>query len=218
MSPVNEKNIQTDELIHRLSRQAGTKEHITMPFDRALMASLMLSLATAILVVIGLSRVRPDLYQMLTAWVFQFKVATMALLACGGIVLVRACGIPGQSVRLTQALLPGAVLLLAGVLFDDTGYPLLGENQFSAPFCVGIIVAASLPGLMAILAGLRNGIPTRPVYAGALSGVLSGSLAALVYTIACLNDGPSFVAVWYVVAISITAAIGAMAGRYILAW
>ncbi|MHC6224995.1 NrsF family protein [Pseudomonas sp. X10] len=223
MARVNkEKEImRTDELIHQLSAQAGQtaiKNHAVMPFDRALGLSLMLSLVGALLVVIGLSGVRPDLFAMLTTWVFQFKVVAMALLVWGGIILVRACGIPGVAVRPVRALLPGVLFLLAGVIFDRSGFPLLGERQFSAPLCVGVIVAAALPGLIFILAGLRRGIPTRLSSAGAISGILSGSLAAMVYTIACVNDGPLFVAIWYVAAISISAGVGAVAGRYALAW
>lgn len=219
MMRMNDKEVvRTDELIHRLSSQAGIKDHVATPFGWALGVSLTLSLAAALLVVIGLSGVRPDLPVMLTKWVFQLKVAAMALLACGSLILVRASGVPGVAVRPVLALLPGVLLLLAGVLFDRSGFPMLGERQLSAPLCVGVIVAASLPGLMIIMAGLRRGIPTRLASAGAVSGILSGSLAALAYTIACVNDGPLFVAIWYVVAISITTAIGAVSGRYVLAW
>lgn len=189
-----------------------------MPFGRVLGICLALSLAAALLVVIGLSGLRPDLSAMLTAWVFQFKVATMALLACGGVILVRAAGTPGVATRPVLALLPGIVLLLAGMLFDRSGLPLLGARPLSAPRCVGVIVVASLPALLIIMAGLRRGIPTRLACAGAISGILAGSLAALAYTVACVNDGALFVAIWYAVAISITTAIGAVVGRYALAW
>ena len=222
MARANEEKeiMRTDELIHRLSGQAGQPAMKTkaMPFGRALGWGLMLSLIAACAVVLGLSGVRPDLSDMLTTWVFQFKVAAMVLLAWGGIRLVRAAGMPGASLRPVRALLPGVLFLLVGVIVDRTGFPLLGPRPFSALLCVGVIVAAALPGLAFILAALRRGIPTRLSAAGAVAGALSGSLAALVYTIACLNDGPTFVAVWYVVAILITAGAGAIAGRYTLAW
>jgi hypothetical protein len=210
--------MRTDELIHRLSIQAGMKAHAAMPFGRTVWVSLTLSIAAALLVVIGVSGLRPDLSAVLTAWPFQFKAAAMTLLAGGGVILVYAAGTPGMVRSPLLALLPGVLFLLAGALFDLSGIPPLGVRQLSAPVCVGVIVAASLPGLIIILAGLRRGTPTRLAFAGATSGVLSGSLAALAYTVACVNDGALFVAIWYVVAITITTAIGAFTGRYALAW
>lgn len=213
----NNEIMRTDELIHRLSNQAGIKTHAAMSFGRTVWASLTLSIVAALLIVIGVSGLRPDLPTMLTAWPFQFKAAAMILLAGGGVILVRAAGTPGMATS-PLALLPGVLFLLAGALFDRSGIPPLGVRQLSAPICVGVIVAAALPGLIIIQAGLRRGIPTRLAAAGAISGVLSGSLAALAYTVACVNDGAMFVAIWYVVAISITTAIGAFTGRYVLAW
>ncbi|WP_144633770.1 NrsF family protein [Bordetella genomosp. 13] len=213
--------MRTDALIQRLSSEAGqapTTSHAAMPFGRALGLGLALALVAALLVVIGLSEIRTDLPAILPTWVFQFKVVAMVSIILGGISLVRAAGIPGAPVRPVRALLPGILFLLAGLLLDRTGFPLLGVQQFSAARCVAVIVAASLPGLALILAGLRRGIPTRLSSAGAVAGILAGSLAALVYTVACVNDGTAFVAIWYVVAISITAAAGAIAGRHALAW
>jgi hypothetical protein len=218
MGKRNNGIMRTDELIHRLSNQAGMKARAGMPFGRTVWVSLTLSIAAAMLVVIGVSGLRPDLSTMLTAWPFQFKVAAMTLLAGGGFILVRAAGTPGMATSPHLALLPGVLFLLGGALFDRSGFPPLGVRQLSAPICVGVIVAAALPGLIIIQAGLRRGIPTRLASAGAISGVLSGSLAALAYTVACVNDGAVFVAIWYVVAISITTAIGAFTGRYVLAW
>lgn len=217
-----EKEImRTDALIQQLSGQAGQHArtgHAAMPFDRALGWGLVLSLMAAIGVVLGLSGVRAALSAMLTTWVFYFKVVAMGLIVWGGIRLVRAAGMPGAAFRPVRALLPGLLLLLAGVVFDRTGFPLLGQRALSPALCVGVIVAAALPALAIILAAVRRGIPTRLSAAGTACGVLAGSLGALVYTVACLNDGPAFVAVWYGVAILIVAGAGAVAGRYALAW
>ena len=214
----DEEIMRTDELIHRLSNEAGMKDDVAMPFGRALGLSVMLSLAASLLVVVSVSGLRPDLSATLTAWMFQYKVVAMALLACGGVILARAAGTPGVAIRPVLTLLPGILFLLAGVFLDRSDFPLMGARQLSALRCVGIIVAASVPGLIIIMAGLRSGIPTRLACAGTISGILSGSLAALAYTIACINDGALFVAIWYLAAIFITTAIGAVAGRYALAW
>jgi hypothetical protein len=46
----------------------------------------------------------------------------------------------------------------------------------------------------------------------------AGALGATAYTIACVNDGRMFVAIWYPVAILIVASVGAAIGRRVLAW
>jgi hypothetical protein len=48
--------------------------------------------------------------------------------------------------------------------------------------------------------------------------MLSASVGALVYTLACKNDGTAFVAIWYGVACAIMAAIGAVVGHRALRW
>jgi len=110
------------------------------------------------------------------------------------------------------------LFILVGAVFDRSGFPLLGAHTLSVPTCVGAIILASLPALAVMLAAMRLGIPTRPGWAGGMAGILAGSLGALAYTLACINDGAAFVALWYSLAIAIMAAIGATAGRRVLAW
>jgi hypothetical protein len=49
--------------------------------------------------------------------------------------------------------------------------------------------------------------------AGAVAGLLAGSIAASFYTAHWFNDSPLFVATRYTLAVAILAAAGAMAGR-----
>jgi len=65
---------------------------------------------------------------------------------------------------------------------------------------------------------MRKGAPTQPLFAGAVIGLLSASVGAMAYTIACKNDGTAFVAIWYTVACVIMAAIGAVVGYRVLRW
>jgi len=210
----------TDQLIHSLAGEAGLAPSDRSPtvFVRWLALGVTLALITALMMVAGLSEVRADLARIGTTWTFQFKIVAMALLASAGVVLVRSAGVPGATLRSLWALAPGLLFMMAGVMGDDSGFPIGGRRPASVVVCVGIIVTAALPGLCFLLACLRRGIPTRLSYSGAVAGLLSGSLAALAYTIACTNDGAMFVALWYVAAILITAVIGAVAGRYALAW
>lgn len=208
----------TDALIRQLSAQAGQGLPRPMPFGRALGLGLAASLALALVLVAAVPGLRPGLASVVATGAFQFKLAAMGLLALGGMALVRAAGTPGRALRPAWALAPAMAFMLAGVLLDGSGLSLRGARPVSVPVCVGAIVLASLPGIALLSLGLRRGIPTRLARAGAAIGLLSGALGALAYTLACVNDGATFVTVWYLAAISITTGIGAAVGPRALRW
>ena len=54
--------------------------------------------------------------------------------------------------------------------------------------------------------------------AGAAVGLLAGALGALVYLLHCPEFEAPFLAVWYVLGMSIPAAVGALAGPSVLRW
>lgn len=210
--------INTPELIRKLSSQAGVKDKSSVSFEYSLSICLVTSIIIAIFVVAGLSGIRPDLSEIMTEWAFLYKIVGMTFLVISSVLLLHAAGTPGKLANPSLALLPSILFLLVGLIQSNTDLLLLGAQPLSVAICVGSIVVASLPSLVLILFGLRRGIPTRLKSAGAIAGALSGSLSGLAYTIACTNDDALFVAVWYLIAISITALLGAVVGRYVLAW
>lgn len=50
------------------------------------------------------------------------------------------------------------------------------------------------------------------------AGLLAGSIGALAYTVACVNDGAAFVAIWYSASVVAAGCLGALAGPRWLAW
>lgn len=88
----------------------------------------------------------------------------------------------------------------------------------SWPFCSLAIVLLSLPILVSTLVVCRRYSPTRPVFSGALSGCLAGSVAALIYTLHCNQTHVSFVLVWYGLGLVGPTALGAYAGHRWLRW
>jgi hypothetical protein len=74
------------------------------------------------------------------------------------------------------------------------------------------------PVLIAALAALRRGAPTRPTLAGAVAGLAAGGLGATLYAAHCTDDSPLFVMAWYVPAIAIVTIAGALAGARLLRW
>ena len=75
-----------------------------------------------------------------------------------------------------------------------------------------------MPLLVAALVGLRHGAPTRPAVTGAIAGLLASGLAATLYAAHCTDDSPLFVATWYTLAAGLVTAVGALAGRKVLAF
>lgn len=216
-------NPTTDDLIRTLADEAGGTPSARGLFERlsfrlALPVSIVIALLCAFAVVALVIGPRPELIDMALTWTFQFKVLAMLLLAGGAGFLVRNAAIPGLSTAPVKALLPATLFLLVGLAFDPSGFPLTGARTLSIPNCVSAIVLASLPALLLLLSAIRRGAPTRPIRAGALVGLLAGSLGGLAYTIACVNDGAAFVAIWYTLAVAIVSAIGAMVGGRLLSW
>src|SRR5258708_39399560 len=72
-----------------------------------------------------------------------------------------------------------------------------GKNQHCRCLLRESILFLSLPAMILTFVVMRKGAPTQPLFAGAVIGILSASLGAM---IACVNDGTAFVATWYTAA------------------
>lgn len=214
----DEQRLQTDALIRRLADEAGTRLRPHHAFLPRLLVASGGSLALAVVVVAAAFGVRGDLAAHLSSSMYLFKAVAMACVVAAGLVLVRAAGTPGASMRAAASLGPALLVLLAGIVLLDDQVPLGGARAVSVPVCLLAIVLAALPGLALLLFALRRATPTRPTFAGGMAGLLAGSIGALAYTLSCVNDGAVFVSVWYSLAIVATGAIGALVGRRALAW
>ncbi len=209
----------TENLIQKLAQEAGTQRAIdSHSTGRILLLASALSIVVAIAMVVVLIGIRTDLIDVAHRASLSFKIASTLLLACGGFIFVKWTAEPSTSAPPYIALLPGAGLLALGAVTDKSGLSILGASNISVPACVGAILMLSLPALFFILGALKTGAPTRPSIAGAAAGLLSGTLGAAAYVLACKNDGGLFVAVWYGAAILMMTGLGAVVGRRALAW
>lgn len=208
----------TDQLITRLVLQAGKGSPAAPNVSIVLIGGLLLSVLLAVSLVLLVTGPRTDLVEILPTWTFQFKFIGMILVAAGAFQLAMTAVRPGRALRAIICLAPALVFLGTGALLDRSGFPLFGIRTFSVPSCVGIIIMASLPPLAAILTAMRSGTPTQLRQAGAVAGSLAGSVGGLAYTLACLNDGAAFVALWYSIAIAAVTAVGALLGPRVLRW
>ena len=206
----------TDDLIRSLASTAGTRRSATLQAAFAVTGAA--SLAFALLLVFSVIGIRQDFADMAVRMPFAFKLAYTGALVVGASIVAFYAATPGASATALYALSPAVILLALGVIFDPTGFPLMGRTNTAVVFCVGAILLLSLPAMVLTFVFMRKGAPTQPLFAGAVIGMLSASVGALTYTLACKNDGTAFVAIWYAVACAIMAAIGAVVGHRFLRW
>jgi hypothetical protein len=114
------------------------------------------------------------------------------------------------------------ILLVAGVVVELSVVPqsewmsrLMGATAIHCMITIPILAA---PILAALIIALRAGAPLYPALTGAIAGAASAGVAALVYASSCPGDSPLFVATWYPIATLICMGVGALAGRWFLAW
>jgi hypothetical protein len=164
---------------------------------------------------------RPDIANAVHSARFLFKFVATVTLAISAFAAVRALSRPDGG-RVLPWLATAPVLLviaialeLAAVPAGDWSRQLVGSNSL---VCLTYIPLIGMGPLAVFLLVLRHGAPTRPALTGAIGGMVAGGLAATFYAAHCPDDSPLFVAVWYTLAVTLLAAVGALAGRWWVRW
>jgi hypothetical protein len=206
----------TDDLIHSLASAAGTRRSASLQAAFAVTGTA--SLACALLLVFSVIGIRQDFADMAVRMPFAFKVVYTGALVVGASVVALYAATPGACATALYAMLPAAIILACGIIFDPTAFPIMGRTNTAAAICVSRILFLSLPAMILTFVFMRKGAPTQPLFAGAVIGMLSASLGALAYTLACRNDDTAFVAIWYTAACGIMAFVGAVVGHRVLRW
>jgi hypothetical protein len=217
--------MQTDQLIRTL---AADNAHRARPVGFVLMLALLAAAPVSLLMFFAALGVRPDVMTAMHNPFFDLKFAVTLALAIAAISVSLHLSRPEASLRgWGWLLLIPAGLLVAGIL----GEMMMPQRMLTMPqrlpmmtrlvgsnsrVCMTAIPVLSLPLLAAALIGLRHGAPTRPAVAGAIAGLLSAGLAAMLYASHCTDDSPLFVMTWYSIAAALVAAIGALAGSRLL--
>jgi hypothetical protein len=219
-SPTAKPVMQTDDLIRGLAADmTASRTSLERLFLFAFLPGLVVALALFAL----LLGPRPDFAAMLGDWRFIFKFAvTLSLGLCAALLVWRLVrpGAPARAQSLALGLV--ALLALAGVGAEMIAVPrplwglyLVGQNSI---VCLLSIPLFALPILIAALAALRRGAPTRPGIAGAVAGLFAGGVGGAIYAAHCPDDSPLFVTAWYGLAIAGIAVAGGIAGRLSLRW
>ena len=98
---------------------------------------------------------------------------------------------------------------------EAKGQAFFGQTSLLCPW---LVLLVSLPGLFVLQIALRTFGSVRLSQAGFACGLLAGAIGATAYALACPEDSPTFVAVWYTLGIVLTSAVGAISGRWLLRW
>jgi hypothetical protein len=214
--------VKTDELVEMLARGAGPVPRHAVR-DRLLVA-LAIGMPLSVLVVALWFGIRPDLAQALREPLLWIKFGVPLALALAAGLSLRRLTSPGVPAGRAWWLGAGAVLALwvtaalqwAGLPEAARDDALWGSTWRECPFN---ITGVSLPLLVAVLALLRGlAAPTRPALAGAAAGLLAGALGAIAYALHCPESGLAFLAVWYLLGVSIVGAAGAVLGPRLFRW
>ena len=212
--------MKTDQLIDMLAR--GVEPAERPRWARRMALTIVVGLVVALLLVaIGLG-VRPDLMgagRMPVMMKAMFAAAAAAFILPMAVRLMK----PGRPLGWRI----GAVLLFVGVCAVATIVALMGEapeDRMQAwmgggfPWCVVIVPILAAPTAAGLLWLMRAFAPTRLTLAGAAIGAFSGGVGAMAYAMYCPVDSVAFVTTWYVLAIAMCAALGAVIGARILRW
>lgn len=185
-------------------------------------AVLVGGLAAVVLMLLVLG-VRPDLAQAVRAPLFWAKVAYVLGLGVPGWLLALRLARPGQAIRSVRRILPVAPAVFAAVAAvtllqaapDARAALWLGATWRACPWLVALL---ALPVLLALLLAMRRLAPVEPRLAGGAAGLAAGTLGALVYCLHCPESAPPFVLAWYTLGMVLPAALGGWLGERVLRW
>jgi len=84
--------------------------------------------------------------------------------------------------------------------------------------CTWLVVALSVPVYLGLWWAFKRLAPTELALAGAVAGLSSAAISALVYCIHCPSNGAVFALAWYTLAFGVASGLGALAGTKLLRW
>jgi|AGFT01.1.fsa_nt_gi Uncharacterized protein conserved in bacteria len=213
--------MKTDELIRLLSSGVTPVKQGTVL--RRFVAALAITAGGAVILMLMVFGLRPDLHIIMKSPIFWCKVAFPLLIASGAWVSTMKLSQPivNTGVSGWPFILPLALLWIVGIWWwQDTpsGEHLTlvyGESWRTCPFNILLL---SLPGLAVMLRTMRAQAPAHLRLAGASSGLLAGSVATVIYCFHCPEMSPVFWGIWYVLGMTLPALAGAILGPRLLRW
>jgi len=193
------------------------------PLNRYLFRGGLGGAVAAVLLFAVTLHARADLSNAFRSPAFVYKLIVAASLAVTAASLLSEVARPlPTSGRRRGWLLVAPTLLAVGVAVELCVQPaalwpsrLVGHN---AGHCLSLIPFLAAGPAVCLFIALRRGAPARPASAGAVVGLASGGVGALLYALTCPDDSPLFVATWYTIAIAVVTCVTGYAARRLLRW
>ncbi len=155
--------------------------------------------------------------------IFLLRAGTLAVL--GGICTISALAMArpgiGRSNRAWQsALAMAGVAPVAAVAVAVTDPAVAFQTvwQSSAAWCLSVSLLAATGFASIIVAHLRRGAPVSPERAAVVTGLASGSLGVLVYSLHCPADSVVYIGLWYSLAIALATLVARLAVPPLIRW
>jgi len=215
--------MKTDEFISLLSTGITPVDpHVQR---RSLSLALVLGAIGAILLTLIVFGMRPDIREMLVTPLFWFKVSFPSAVAIASLLLLIPLSRPGTrniSARLWLAPSGPILVIWIAALASLALAPqtermnlIMGFSWRTCPFNIAFL---SIPLCVTITWAVRQLAPTRLRAAGAVAGLLAGSVATMAYCLHCPEMGIPFWGIWYLIGMLIPAVLGAIFGPALLRW
>ena len=213
--------MKTDDLVSMLAASATPVPQGAA--GRRLSGALLIAVPLSLVIMLLVFGLRRDLMDVMERPMFWVRLAFPICIAFGAYVMVERLARPG--IRVRKAWLGLAVPVL--VIWAMAGYMLMSAPAEERPAlimgqtwrtCTANIALVALPVFVAALAALKGLAPTRPALAGAAAGLMAGGAGAAIYALHCQELAAPFLAVWYVLGISVPAVLGALIGPRLLRW
>lgn len=187
-----------------------------------LVSAIVVGVIGAVVALIASLAFRPHLHHVTVAafWVkFLYSAGLMGATIIALDRVARPGGLIGDMVRVSAAAFTVIVLLAIAqlVLSPTSSYPVLIFG-YSALFCPFLISAFGLPAFFANMWFLRRAAPINPGLAGFVAGACAGAIGGWVYSLACVENGIPFIAIWYTLGILLSGLLGSLVGKLSLRW
>ncbi|MBB2926368.1 DUF1109 domain-containing protein [Paraburkholderia silvatlantica] len=213
--------MKTRDLVSQLASEASPVEHDAVP--RLLNRALIRGLAGSAALLVALYGVRSDMPELILTTMFWVRLAFPLAVVATAMKLAERLGRPGAPIKLASfaVALPIATMLFSAgsiLLATPPGYRLQLMLGTTWRTTTASIVLLSLPSLAAMMLAMKQLAPTHLALAGAGSGLLAGAQGLLVYSLYCSEMAIPFWGVWYVLAIIVTTAVGAVIAPRCLRW
>lgn len=211
--------MKTNDLITFLAKGAGA-EPVPVVGRRLFFAAAIGGMFALTMALTLIGPLPAEVFMTPTPWMkFAYTLSLVSAAAFLTLRLARPLAGLALPVRLLGMVLLMMLALgtwhLAQVPSDARSQAILGQTWLLCPWLVLIV---SLPSLLAMQLVLRGFAPVQLRQTGFACGLLAGAIGATAYAMACPEDSPTFVAVWYTFGIVMTGAVGAISGRWLLRW